>query len=602
MWSSRDKGQARVEPAVVRVLPPCQIHCPINEDIQRTNVLLSLLPTDPLAARQGLTEIGDYLFQRNPLFPVCGYVCGLCELGCNYGVRGGSIRRRLLKRFLAENYMDRLAARSTPDVDHPYEKVAIIGGGPAGLMAAYHLSIKGYQVSLFEASERLGGALWLIPAYRLPRLILQDTLSQLVRFGGFEARLNTSIGPQTLPLNELFRQDFKAVFIGRGSPLPRILTFDRQVVEGQDLAGVMFGHDFLYEVSRGELQGDYLRGKKVIVVGGGNVALDAVRTARRLGGEASLVCLECEDRSHRDGIPADRDEVRGAWEEGVYIHFSRAVQQIVGEDGHFKRLVCPRCVQVFDDKGFNPECDLQDVITLDGDILVIAVGQGPEHDFLQQEGLLDSAGKLRVDEQTMQSHLNPAVFLGGDMRHLGYMVEAMRDGLEGAESIHRFLRGQDLHEGRFPGMVAMHSPRRRQFKNEPDIQWVPPERRLVFDLYEKGFTLEDAVAEAHRCLACGPCQSCKACVSIGLQDQLPTVQVDVELCSGCGVCLSACHYQATQLEIRGSKKVSFTDQLTCKGCGQCVSGCPSRARSLNIDPMAQAVEGCLIKDGQGRGR
>ena len=155
MWSSRDKGQARVEPAVVRVLPPCQIHCPINEDIQRTNVLLSLLPTDPLAARQGLTEIGDYLFQRNPLFPVCGYVCGLCELGCNYGVRGGSIRRRLLKRFLAENYMDRLAARSTPDVDHPYEKVAIIGGGPAGLMAAYHLSIKGYQVSLFEASERL---------------------------------------------------------------------------------------------------------------------------------------------------------------------------------------------------------------------------------------------------------------------------------------------------------------------------------------------------------------------------------------------------------------------------------------------------------------
>jgi len=589
MWSSSDQGQSRVEPAVVQVLPPCQIYCPINEDIQRTNVLLSLLPNSLEAARQGLAEIGDYLFERNPFFPICGYVCGLCELGCNYGVRGGSIRRRLLKRFLAENYMERLAQRPESQRDFPFEKVAVVGGGPAGLMAAYHLSAKGYRVTVFEASERLGGALWLIPAYRLPRNILQDNLRQLVRMGGFETCCETTIGPESLSLNELFEQGYQAIFIGRGSPQPRILSFAGEVVSGQDLGGVMFGHDFLYEVSRGELQGDYLAGRRVIVVGGGNVAFDAVRTARRLGGEASLVCLECEDKNSRDGVPADRDEVRAAWEEGVHIYYSRAVQRIMEEDGHFKQIVCPRCVQVFDEQGFNPRCDLDDVVVLDGDILVIAVGQGPEHDFLQREGLLDENGKLKVDGLSMQSQLNPRVFIGGDMRHLGYMVEAMRDGLSAAGSIERFLRGQDLNEGRHTVMVAMHAPLRRRFKEEPHVQWVPPERRLVFDLYEKGFSLQEAIAEARRCLACGPCQSCKACVAIGLQGQLPTVHVDVDRCSGCGICLTACHYQATHLESRGDKKISVTDQLTCKGCGQCVSGCPSRSRTLTDDATAQKV-------------
>ena len=149
--------RASVEPAIRQYLAPCQVRCPIHEDIQRTNVLISLLPQDPQDAREKLLEIGDYLYEKNPLFTVCGYVCGLCELECNYSSQGGAIRRRLLKRYISDSYTYYLDEKEEFELTKSKENVAVIGGGFAGMTAAYELGKQGYQTFLFERMPELGG-------------------------------------------------------------------------------------------------------------------------------------------------------------------------------------------------------------------------------------------------------------------------------------------------------------------------------------------------------------------------------------------------------------------------------------------------------------
>ncbi len=448
MWKTEATGIAHVEMAVRQCLPPCQIKCPINEDIQRTNVLISLLPDDPGSAREGIIQIGEYLYDKNPFFNICGYICGICELECNYGKRGGAVKRRLLKRFLSDFYTERLKDRDELEVIRDKENVAVIGGGPGGLMCAYHLSKRGYRVTVIEASGRLGGALWLVPDYRLPKEILQTTVENLVRISGIDIRYNTRLGTGKLTLEKLKNEGYRAVFLATGLPYPRVLTFEGQSLEGQDLSGVMYGHTYLYEVSHNNMPPDYFKGKKVIVTGGGNVAFDVARSARRQGAEVTVVALEREDKDHRDGIPADEDEIRGAWEEGVRIVYSRGVRKIIGQNGKFKGINCPTCVSVFDAEGFNPKFDCTDCIDIAGDVLIITVGQAPDRPLLQKEGLLDERGRLDIDHLTLQSLSKPWLFIGGDVRRVGFMVEAMGEGLAAAESIDRYLRGVNMREGR----------------------------------------------------------------------------------------------------------------------------------------------------------
>ncbi len=352
MWKTVSTGATRVEPAIKQFLPPCQVRCPINEDIQRTNVLISLLPEDPELAADGVIQIGDYLYDRNPLFNICGYVCGLCELDCNYQSKGGAIRRRLLKRFVSDTYTYHLDRKEEFNIVKQKENVAVVGGGPAGLMCAFDLSKRGYRVTIFEASDRLGGALWLIPRYRLPEKVLTSAVENMVRIAGIDVKYSTRVGGGKLGLEKLKNEGFKAIFIAEGTPAPRVLTFGREKVQGQDLSGVMYGNTFLYEVSHGNIKPGYFKGQKVIVIGGGNVAFDVARTARRLGGETTIVCLECENKKLKDGIPADEDEIRGAWEEGIRIVYSRGVKRIIGEGERLKKIECPRCTSVFDESGF----------------------------------------------------------------------------------------------------------------------------------------------------------------------------------------------------------------------------------------------------------
>ncbi len=590
MWQTVSARGAHVEEAAKLLLPPCQIKCPINEDIQRTNVLISLLPDNETSVKQGVIQIGDYLYEKNPFFNICGYICGLCELECNYKTRGGAIRRRLLKRFLSDYYTDYLSQKEDFDSIKDKENVAVIGGGPGGLMCAYILSKKGYRVTIFEASNRLGGSLWLIPDYRLPKDVLKTTVDNLVRIAGIDVKYNSRVGEGKLSLDTLKNRGYKAIFLAKGTPAPMVLTYEGRVVGGQDLSGVMYGHTFLYEVSHGNIEPNYFKSKRIIVVGGNNMAFDVARTARRFGGEVTIVTFGCEDKASRDAIPADETEVRGAWEEGIKIVYSRGVRKIIGEGGRFKRVECPKCTSVFNEHGFNPRFEESDVIELMGSILIITLGLGPDRVFLQKEGLLDGRGKLEVDPFTLQSLKEDSVFVGGDVRQTGFMVEAMREGMEAAESIHRFLRGLDMREGRKRDYEAFDIPLRNTYKSATDVAWIPPEKRMHFQVFERGLSLKEAIEEARRCVTCGPCVSCKACVSIGFEKSLYAVAVNEELCSGCKTCVYACNYGSAHLISRGDKQVSATDMFKCKSCGLCVAACPSGARSLVDDTTYQRID------------
>jgi NADPH-dependent glutamate synthase beta subunit-like oxidoreductase/ferredoxin len=589
MWKTESKGIARAEEAVKQFLPPCQIKCPINEDIQRTNVLISLLPEDPQLAREGIIQISDYLYSKNPFFNICGYICGLCELECNYKAKGGAVRRRLLKRFLSDTYTDYLKQKEEFSTVKDKENVAIVGGGPGGLMCAYVLSKKGYRVTIFESSNRLGGALWLIPNYRLPEEVLKTTVDNLVRIAGIDVKFGAKLGEGKLTIERLKNEGYKAVFLAKGTPYPRVLTFDGAVVEGQDFSGVLYGHTLLYEVSHGNIGANYFKGKKLIVIGGGNVAFDVARTSRRLGGDVTVACLESEDKSSRDGIPADEEEISAAWDEGIKIIYSRGVRRIMGEHGKFKGIECPKCTSVFDEKGFNPKFDYSDCLDLHGDVLIITVGQVPDRAFLQREGLVDERGRLAVDPFTLQSMAKEQVFIGGDVRRIGFMVEAMKEGIVAADSIERYLRGLDMREGRQRDYEAYGIPVRKTYKPETEVVWIPPEKRMHFQLFERGLTLQEARAEAKRCITCGPCVSCKACISIGFEKSLYAVDVDREKCSGCGLCVYACNYSAAHLVETDGRILSATDMFKCKSCGMCVVACPSGARKLVDDDTERRI-------------
>jgi NADPH-dependent glutamate synthase beta subunit-like oxidoreductase/NAD-dependent dihydropyrimidine dehydrogenase PreA subunit len=574
-------------------LPPCQIACPIGEPIQRTNVMTSLLSLDTWESYDQIIKIGDEIYEKNPLFTVCSYICGLCELECNYKDQTGSIRRKMLKRFLTDHYLSYLEAK--PPLPYPgREKVAVIGGGPGGLMCAYTLAKKGYQATILERDSQLGGALRQIPRYRLPQDVLDTTLNSLVRIAHIEVKRGVSMGNGGKGLDELKGEGYRAVFIATGTPASRHLTFEREMVAGTDLDGVMFGLDLLRDANKGQVSPGLFEGKRVVVIGGGNVAFDAARTAQRLGGDVSLVCLECEDKSSRDGIPADVEEIEGATEEGIGITYSRGVEEIIGEGGKFKRIKCPRCTSVFDEGGFNPQFDKSDVIYLEGDVLLVTIGQGPERAFYQKEGLLDERGRLDVDQLTLMSNRQEGVFIGGDVRRIGFAAEAMRDGVIAAESIDRYLMGSDLWDGREKDYEGAAIPQLRDYRSQPELKWAPVEERLNFELFEKGLTLEEAVKEANRCLCCGPCKSCKACVALGMQTEIPQIEVNEDLCSGCGICSALCNYDAIKMVKSDRGLVSVIDDLKCKRCGVCSAACPAEAITISHysaeDIMAEIEE------------
>ena len=571
-------------------LPPCQVRCPVGVDIQRNHAMLSLLSLDAQEASSQIINIGDEIYEKQPLFPICSYICGLCEKDCNYNEETGAVRRRLLLRLIAEYYLPHLETKPTHSPPTK-EKVAIVGGGPGGLMCAYMLSKEGYRVTIVERNLELGGALRYIPRYRLPKYLTDTTLNNLVRIANMDVKLGLRMGDGEKTLDELRNEGYRAIFIATGTHSPRPLSFEGKPVAGVDLEGVMFGLNLLSDANQVKVNPRLFQGKRVIVVGGGNVAFDVARTARRFGGDVSIVSLECGDKSSKDGIPADLEEIEGASEEGIKIIYSRGVEEIIGEDGKFRKIKCPLCTSVYAEMGyigFNPKFDRSDVIYLEGDVLLITIGQAPERKFFEQEGLLDERGRLDVDQLSLMSNRKEGTFIGGDVVRIGFAAEAMRDGMIAAESIDRYLKGEDLKEGRVTEYEKAAIPGLTDYKPQPKLTCLPAEERLNFEPFEKGFTLEEAMEEAERCLYCGPCKSCKACVVLELQPEIREIEVNHDKCSGCGICVALCSYDAIKLEKSEEGSVAAIDDLKCKRCGVCVAACPVEAIAIK-DELVETI-------------
>jgi heterodisulfide reductase subunit A-like polyferredoxin len=475
---------------------PCKATCPAHVSVQGYIALIN----------QGKYREALELFKEAHPFPgICGRVCHHpCEGVCTRGDLDEPIAIEYLHRFLADLDLES-ETPYVPEVAEPREeKVAIIGAGPAGLTAAYYLAKEGYPVTVFEKLPVVGGMMAVgIPEYRLPREVIQAEV-QVIQDMGVEIQTGVHFG-EDLTLESLKKDGFKAVFVATGLHLSRSLN-----VEGEDLPGVLKGVEFLREVALGN---PVTVGKRVTVIGGGNVAVDVALTAMRKGAESvTLVCLE-----KRDEMPAWDYEIEEALEEGVEIVNSCGPSRFLEKDGRVSGMEFKACTAVFDEKGaFNPRYDETDLTSLDTDTVIVAIGQAGDLSFCEKECIpVTGRGGLEADPVTLQTSLE-WVFAGGDALYgPKSVVEAVACGKEAAESIRRYIHGLDISEGREqdwsyekPDITGKDKSARTPIRTIP-----VEERKGNFKEIALGFTEEEARAEVDRCLKCGICSECYQCVS-----------------------------------------------------------------------------------------
>jgi len=385
-------------------------------------------------------------------------------------------------------------------------KVAVVGAGPSGLACAYDLVKQGYPVTIFEAGDQPGGQLYsAIPKYRLPKDILATDIQEIID-AGIELKLNTPINGKP-SLDDLKVQGYQAIYLGIGAQKGRGLP-----MPGADLPQVLLSLDFLRDVN---LDRPVNIGSRVVVIGGGNVAMDVARTARRLGAqEVRAVCLESPEE-----IPSHPWEIEEAEEEGVVINHRWGPTQVIGKDGSVIAIEFRRCTAVFDSEGrFNPTYNDSETTRFDCDTVIIAIGQTTDLSALSENSAVKTTGggfivadpvPLATDEE--------GIFAGGDgVTGPRSAVEAIHHGHEAAISIDRYLNGLDLREGR---EKPEETPTSLPEGKHPRMQRTAVARILLeqriagFDEIEATFTEEEARTEAERCLDCGLCSECLQCVA-----------------------------------------------------------------------------------------
>ncbi|MBN1390674.1 MAG: FAD-dependent oxidoreductase [Candidatus Thermoplasmatota archaeon] len=497
---------------------PCRLACPAE---------LNAHAFVTLASQERFAEAYHLIMQRVPLPGTLGRICyHPCETECNRKDQGGAVSICAIRRAIADHihefpselqsYLDARKEHLT-DREDPFalpmrgngRKVAVVGAGPMGLTAALDLGKMGYEPIIFDASDRAGGMLqYGIPSYRLPKDYLQMEVSQLLGEGGIETRFDTRLG-KDISISSLTDEGYEAILLGLGAQKSRGLD-----LEGMDSKDVLLGVDFLRKLNLGEMEKNHFKNDIVIVVGGGNVAIDVARSSLRLGAEeVHLVCLEKEEE-----MPAHRWEVQMALEEGVQLHTCLGPGGLILDEGRVRGLDCMECTSVFDkDRRFSPTFNSECKASIDGTKLIVAIGQAPEAAFLEKEGIrLTRGGWIDADRVTLQTSI-PNVFAGGDIvSGPASAVEAIGAGHRAAGSIDRFLNGEDLREGRdVPAREGAPVPERtdKVWGDRTSTPMLPVHERIEgFHEVELTLPKEAAVAEALRCLSCSDCCECMQCV------------------------------------------------------------------------------------------
>ncbi len=471
---------------------PCHYACSIETDAASYTALI---------AHGKFKEALEVNRLANPLPSVCGRVCHHpCEVKCRAGEIGEPIAIRDLKRFLADYGREHGYEPSFKPGRKRPEKVAIIGSGPAGLMAGWKLAQLGYEVTIFESAQVAGGMLaWGIPEYRLPKDILNSEIEDIKKLG-VEIKTNTTVG-KDITIDELFQRGYKAIFIATGSPKNLKLG-----IPGEDIEGVIDPIKFLRNYN---LKKEAKIGKKVAVVGGGNTAIDAARTAWRLGAEVAILY-----RRTRPEMPANKEDIEAALEEGIKIDFLTLPIEVLSKNGKLVGVKCKRMALAdFDKSGRRRPVPVEGTeYELEIDTLIPAIGQEPDLAFLKGNSKLKISkwNTIEVDPETMATNL-PGIFAGGDVV-LGpaTVLQAMQQGKIVSDSIHKYLRGEPLTRKYEPLKSVMRvSPvelteeeitkeRARSQMSSLSIK----ERSGNFKEVELGISEEAAIQEARRCLRC----------------------------------------------------------------------------------------------------
>ncbi len=461
--------------------------------------------------REGrMKEALDVLRDAAPLQRILGRVCHHpCEDSCVRHEYDEGVAIRQLKRYVAdyvaENEHD-IPERIEPSLP---QKVAIVGAGPSGLTCALDLLTKGHPVTVFDSSNKPGGLISsCIPEYRVSTDVAMDDINWILNHG-VTLQLNTAVG-KDISLDQL-RKDFDAVYISIGAQNPAKLN-----LEGIEKKGVLYGLPFLKTAKIGKPDKHF--GTNIIIIGGGNVAIDCARTSVRLGAKkVTLVCLETRDLTSSDRMPAHEWEIEAAEEEGVKILGSLGPTRITSEAGQVKGLETRVCSSVYAVDGkFSPTFSKDSGPTIKGDTVIIAIGQ--KSDLLGLEDLQSTTGGyIEVNRGTLETNI-PGVFAGGDVvTGPSSVIEAITHGKEAAESIHRYLTGVDLSAGR-QREIHIVSSKEVDFRQFPRASRAksqslnPKKRRSSFEEVEICFQKKVALQEAERCMSCAVCSECEACL------------------------------------------------------------------------------------------
>jgi NADPH-dependent glutamate synthase beta subunit-like oxidoreductase len=605
-----------------------------------------------LIAEGRYEEAYRYARIPNPFASICGRVCGHpCEPACRRGQFDSPISIRALKRFVTERYGPE--SRNPIDVfsEKPRlkqaEKVAVIGSGPAGMSAAHDLALLGYPVTVFEAAAVPGGMMHLgIPEYRLPRDVLQAQIREILDLGP-ELKLNMRLG-RDFSLEDLKRQGYKSVLMAFGLHRSRDLN-----LPGHELDGVVKGIDFLLNVNLGYR---FAVGKRVVVIGGGNVAIDVARSAMReqqkMGAESlpneltssemdvamkefmdvsraalrmgarevQLVCLES-----RTEMPASAEEIEEGLLEGMKLRASLGPKQFVGKDGKLIGLEVIQCLSVFDEnKRFSPKFREGTESVIPCDTVILAIGQSSDTSFLTPADGVETTrqGTMKINPDTLMSTA-PGIFAAGDIAFgPRLIINAVADGKKAAVEIDKYLRGPEWKpKAKFVQITVLdhHEMAARYDEySRLSVPALPIDRRTGLAEVETGFTELQARAEASRCLKCWINTIFEGTEAAG---------TECILCGGCvDVCPENClslvplknfafteeekerlqkeqaqrpfdlqHLSADELtQIEGS--VMVKDETICIRCGLCAERCPAHTISMEAFEVFEEEPGLIIKE------
>lgn len=526
-------------PIYVRQTPPCTAECPAGEDIRGYNRLLN----GTEKSEDAWKAAWETIVTINPFPAVMGRICPHpCQKGCNRQYHDESVAINALEQAVGNFGIEAGLKLPGPGPDTG-KRVAVIGGGPAGLSAAYQLRRRGHAVTIYDANEKLGGmVLYGIMGYRVDRRVLEAEIKRITDLG-LELKMSVRVG-KDVTLDQL-EEEYDAVFVGVGAQVGRGLP-----VEGFDTTrGATNAIDFLrnYEV----LGDDIPVGKKVIVIGDGNVAMDVARLALRLGSEAVVV----------SGVPRDemacfQNEFDDAVHEGAVMHYLTGVTGLLSDDGGVRGLVCSRMMKKDKgEEGWNSPIPFfryrssGETFEIEGDMVVAAIGQTTDMQGL--ETVVNGRPWLKVDRHFRIAG-KEKVFGGGDAIKVDLITTAVGHGRKAAESIDAFLNGQPLPEQGYREVTKVQKQDVLYFFQSPQAKRqtvVPDDVVGNHDELLVALSEEEALAEAARCMSCGLCFDCKQCVSFCPQEAVSRfrdnpegekVYTDYSKCVGCHICSLVC--------------------------------------------------------------